>query len=118
MIYPQSTINSDIITIERGRAYSETVTIVDDATGEPIPNFINYGVASMLRDLGGNLKATFACEVTGPTTFTRSLTEEETGLLTAALSVQHVWGIRLTTPEGVVLPEAQGGAMVKARVVE
>lgn len=115
-LYPQTVIQSNIVTIYQGADYSETVTIVDDATGAAIPNFAAATVVSKLRDLSGNLAASFTCTVTGPTTFTRTLNETQTAALTSGTAVNHVWGIKITLADGTDLPEFQGGGFVMAAV--
>lgn len=115
-IYPQTVLNSNIIVIDQGSDYSETLTIVDDETGEAIPNLSSATIISKLRNLNGELAAEFTCTVTGPTTAKRDLNETQTAALVAATSVNHIHGLKITLADGTDYPEAQGGCMVKVKV--
>lgn len=115
-LYPQAVLNANIIVIDQGADYSETLTIVDDATGEPVPDLINATIISKLRNLNGELAAEFSCAVTGPKTATRSLNEVQTAALAAATSVNHIHGLKITLADGTDFPESQGGCLVKVRV--
>ena len=111
--------NTNLITIAQGSDYADTVTITQTSGGTAL-DLTGYTVASKLKTLNGALAATFICTIPSPATgiVVRSITGANTKLLTPATSINHVWGVQLTTPGGAVLPEIQGGAFVSPEVVE
>ncbi|MBU2539162.1 MAG: hypothetical protein KKH22_12070 [Proteobacteria bacterium] len=111
-------INSNIITIAQGSTYRGTVTATETVGGAPL-DLTGYTVRSQLRKVSGELVGEFACVISAPAAgiVTRTMDKAVTGGLTPATIVTHVWGLELTAPDGSVLPEIQGGAMVVREVV-
>lgn len=103
---------TNLIAIPYGCTYSDVITI----TGT---NLTGYIIESQLRGLDGVLVATFSIANTSLATgvFTRTLTPIQTALLVPSLVPAYVWGIKLTKPDGSILPEIQGGATVNAGIV-
>ena len=108
--------NTNVITLNQGATYSDTVT-VKQPEGTPV-NLTGYSVSSRIRALSGALVAEFTCTVATPTTgvIARTLSNTLTAAMVPSEYVGHVWGLKLTAPSGAVLPEIQGGVMVIANV--
>lgn len=108
----------NIITVSTGGGFSATIKLADPVTGEPL-DLTDYNIVGQIRTLDGELGATFDITDTDPETGKRSfeLSEEEAAKLIPAKEVQHVYGLRLTAPDGTRLREIQGGCMVVQDVV-
>jgi hypothetical protein len=112
-------LGKNIIPITQGSDYADTVTI-KQPDGTPM-DLTGYIVESQLRDLSSTKVADFTCEILAPPTdgvIARSLSRFDTTGLVPLHTPNHVWGIRLTAPDGNVLPEIQGGAKVSQVVVQ
>jgi len=111
--------NTNIITINQGSDYADTVTVTQTAGGAAV-DLTGYTVSSKLKTLDGSLAATFVSTIPNPATgvVVRSIAGANTKPLTPATSINHVWGIQLTSPGGALLPEIKGGAFVSPEVVE
>ena len=108
----------NIIEVSTGGGFSATIEVADPATGEPL-DLAGYEIIGQIRTLAGELAATFDITPPNPETGKRSmeLPDSEAGQLTPYRDVQHVYGLRLTAPDGTRLPEIQGGVMVTLGVV-
>lgn len=115
---PYKCLNQAVIPITQGSDYNDTVQ-VNQANGTPV-DLTGYTVRSQLRSVTGSLAATFTCTITSPATgvIARKLTAIVTTALTVTSGAGYVWGVELTAPDGSVIPEIQGGALVIAEVVK
>jgi hypothetical protein len=106
-------LHKNIIHVPQGTDCNIPVTVPGITTLD------GCNAAAELLNLAGVSVGIFACtmSVANSTSVNMALLSAVTSVLTPSTDIQHVFGLKITLPDGTVLPEIQGGAIVTAAIV-
>lgn len=113
-----SCVEDNVIEITRKSSFTLEL-IFENPDGTPL-DLTGATAAAEIRSIAtGALQASFSSSILAPTTGIVKLVleDEDTASLTAAQTIENVWGCMVSMPDGSVLPEIQGGVMIYQNVV-
>lgn len=111
---------SNLIKVTPGSDLGVTVNVTQSISGGLPVDMTGYAAVAQVRTVQGVLVTTFTCDMSSAPdgVVQLNLTPAQTALLVPSPEAQYVWGLRLTAPDLTVIPEINGGVIVRPEVVQ